>query len=57
MFKDYAFRGFPPCPDPFLECQQEQLDIFQAALRLDKVDCKVHEMLARRKPAKRIIFI
>jgi len=37
---------------------------YQAALRLDEMDCKVHEMLAfqewiwtRRKSAKRIIFI
>ena len=22
IFKDYAFRGFPLCPDPFLECQR-----------------------------------
>jgi len=21
LYKDYAFRGFPPCSDPFLECQ------------------------------------
>ena len=22
LHKDYAFRGFSPCPDPFLECQR-----------------------------------
>jgi len=22
VFKDYTFRGFLPCPDPFLECQR-----------------------------------
>ncbi|KYN37964.1 hypothetical protein ALC56_07588 [Trachymyrmex septentrionalis] len=53
----------PTFREPCSPLHQGEEQRYQAALRPDEVDCKVHETLAfqeliwtRRKPAKRITF-
>ena len=45
-YKDYAFRGFLPCPNPFLECQCFNLRIkeHQRDIRLKYVTQSEHNI-------------
>jgi len=45
LYKDYAFRGFLPCPDPFLEYQRFVKVLFTRARSNQILSCSFKSLL------------